>query len=110
MADKTAWKQKYLGGTFAGQDLCYYKIDIAENAVSVVRYRDGVLVSSRFFDEPGEVATIKEKLRAFVRRSRTNSRIKVEVIKPGLARIFSYYPSVSWGASTGQVRWMGEDF
>jgi hypothetical protein len=110
MMGKTQLKQHYLGGTFVGQDLCYYKIEVSENAITCVRYKDGHQASFFFTDDPSKVSTIKQKLRAFVARVKLNGRDLVESKKKGYARITSYYPSVSWGQGTGRVMWMGEGF
>lgn len=101
-------KMKYLGDGYIGQDLCWYKISVGVNAVSVERYRAGQIKSWRFYDQPDEVSTIKAKLRGFVARMSGSSRVRVHRGAPGTAIISSYYPSESWGGNTGTVHWMGE--
>jgi hypothetical protein len=102
-----ALKQKYLGSTFPGQDLCYCKISIGENAVHIARIKAGVLVGERWIDDTDQLFSLKEKLRAYVRRQAAPKRWIVHRTRHG-AEMVVYYPSVSWFGRTGSVRWFSD--
>jgi len=106
---KVSLKMQYLGDAYIGQDLCYYRIDISQNAVSVMRSDGHHERVMRFFDDPQEVEAIKAKLRRFITKCSSNGRCYVRYTTPHLYRIISYYPSRSWGAGTGRIRWMAPE-
>ena len=105
---KVALKMRYLGGAHVGQELCWYRIDITENAVTVIvcKGQDSRVV--RFFDGEQETESIKAKLRVFLARMRSSGRIVFDRPRKGLARIVSYYPSRRWETGRGRVSWMGD--
>jgi hypothetical protein len=99
-----ALKMRYLGGTFAGQDLCRARIDVCENAISVHVWRAHQLRRDKFIDDPAKVALLKAKLRVALARMKTKGRWKWTKIRPGTVYIEIFYPSRSWLSSTGQCR------
>jgi len=103
-----ALKMKYLGGVYPGQDLCWCKIEIGENAIQITRFRAGTVVGSKFIDFPAvAVSQLKQKLRVFVMRKAPGQRWQVRRAR-GVAIMYIYYPSASWAGGRGVVRWMVE--
>lgn len=96
-----ALKMKFLGGVYIGQDLCYVKIDIGENAITVRRVRAGQVVHDVMFDDPDRVIYLKTKLRLYWAKVRLQGRWRLTKTRYGAVMVM-YYPSVSWGGNGGE--------
>jgi hypothetical protein len=109
MIHKTDLKVKYLGDSFIGQELCWCRITIGANAVSVERCDGTRLRTVRWIEQLNEVLAIKAKLRAYLPRMRSLGRWGMHRTTQGTVYLTIYYPSRSWDGRTGKVRLFGEE-